>query len=226
MKTIFRSLILLIVAQIGLSPAPALARPAEAPAGPVTSIAEARNLAPGTMVTLDGVVSTPSGAFESSFSDKGFGLQDGSAGIYVGTQFKVNGAAGKHARVTGTLKNQSGLLVVVPAAPADVRLHGNGPAIAPLPVQTGAVGEATQGRIVRIQGKITQAPQSDAPYGFKFTVNDGSGDIVIFINTQTRIAMRGLTMGKELRITGFSSQYDTHFEIDPRSPADISAAKS
>ena len=49
----------------------------------VISIAEARALPLGTVVTVDGSVTTPSGTFESSFFDKGFGLQDRSAGIYV-----------------------------------------------------------------------------------------------------------------------------------------------
>jgi len=35
------------------------------------------------VVVVDGSVTTPSAAFESSFFDKGFGLQDRSAGIYV-----------------------------------------------------------------------------------------------------------------------------------------------
>src|ERR1700689_4466143 len=100
---------------------------------------------------------------------------------------------------------------------------GLSPALA-LTGAAAAVGEATQGRIVRVHGQITQAPQSDAPYGFKFTVNDGSGDLVIFVNTQTGIGITGLAMGKTLNVTGFSSLYDTHFEIDPRSPADLTAA--
>ena len=47
------------------------------------SIAEARTLPLGTVVTVAGSVTTPSGAFESSFFDKGFGLQDHTAGIYL-----------------------------------------------------------------------------------------------------------------------------------------------
>ena len=46
-------------------------------------IATARTLPLGTVVTVDGSATTPSGAFESSTFDKGFGLQDRSAGIYV-----------------------------------------------------------------------------------------------------------------------------------------------
>lgn len=34
----------------------------------------------------------------------------------------------------------------------------------PLPVATGAVGEATEGKLVRIRGTITQPVENDLPY--------------------------------------------------------------
>ena len=198
----------------------------------VISIAEVRKLPPGSSVKVYGVVSTPSGAFESSFYDKGFGLQDQSAGIYISTQTLFNMAKPpKRAYVTGVLKDQSGLLVIVPADTAAVQFPigfvnpADAATIAPKPLKTADVGEANEGWIVQVSGKITQAPASDAPYGFKFSVDDGSGEALIFVNVQTGIAMSSITAGQTVSVTGFSSQYDTHHEIDPRSPADITAAK-
>jgi DNA/RNA endonuclease YhcR with UshA esterase domain len=191
------------------------------PATHVISISQARALLPGTVVTVDGSVSTPSGAFESSFFDKGFGLQDRSAGIYVSLQTDLGVAPRRQARVTGTLQNSFGLLILVPADPSDVKLHGAGPKVQAQWVTTGAVGEATEGRIVRVVGTITQAPTSDLPFGYKFFVDDGSGELQIFVNTQTGIDLSGLSLGQTVSVTGFSSQFDTHYEIDPRSPADI-----
>jgi DNA/RNA endonuclease YhcR with UshA esterase domain len=69
--------------------------------------------------------------------------------------------------------------------------------------------------------RVTQAPASDLPFGFKFFVNDGSGEVTIFVNTQTNIDLTGLTVGRLVAVTGFSSQFDTHYEIDPRFQADI-----
>jgi hypothetical protein len=185
------------------------------------SIAQARALPLGTVVTVDGSVTTPSGAFESSFFDKGFGLQDKSAGIFISLQTDLGVAPRAQARVTGTLQDSFGLLILVPAAPSDVKIHGAGPKVQPEFVATGAVGEATEGRIVRVVGTITQAPTSDLPFGFKFFVDDGSGELQIFINTQTGINVSGLMAGQTVSVTGFSSQFETHYEIDPRSPADI-----
>jgi hypothetical protein len=188
----------------------------------VISIAEARTLPIGTLVTVDGSVTTPSGAFYSSFFDYGFGLQDKSAGIFISQQTDPGVAPRRQARVTGTLQISAGLLILVPASPSDIKLHGTGPKVAAQWVTTGGVGESTEGRIVRVVGTITQAPSSDLPYGYKFFVDDGSGELQIFVNTQTGIDLSGLTVGQTVSVTGFSSQFETHYEIDPRFPADIS----
>lgn len=196
-------------------------------AGPhAISIAEARTLPLGTVVTVDGSVTTPSGAFESSFFDVGFGLQDKSAGIYVSLQTNLGVAPRQQARVTGTLQDSFGLLILVPSDPSDVKLHGTGRKVAARWVTTGGVGESTEGRLVRVVGTITQAPESDGDFGSKFFVNDGSGELQIFVNTQTGIDLSGLAVGQTVSVTGFSSQFDTHYEIDPRFPADISVPAS
>ena len=62
----------------------------------------------GTVVTVDGSVTTPSGAFESSTFDKGFGLQDRGAGIYVSVAVDPHLLPRTQVRVTGELRD-SGL---------------------------------------------------------------------------------------------------------------------
>lgn len=205
--------------------APVLLLSAAPPADLPIPIAAARGQPVGTVVTVEGMVSTPSGDFTSSFGDEGFGLQDHSAGLYVSLKDNPHLAPPTRVLVTGTLADHSGLLVIVPAGASDLKPLGRGAAVIPLPIKTAAVGEATEGRIVRVMGKISAQATSDAPYGFKFEVNDGSGAALIFVNVQTGIAMAGLTPGKTVRVTGFSSQYDTHYEIEPRGPADIAIRK-
>jgi hypothetical protein len=185
------------------------------------SIAKARTLPLGTVVTVEGTATTPSGAFESSFYDQGFAIQDRSAGIYVSVAVDPHVTPRARVRVTGTLRDSSGLRVLVPNDPAAVRVRGTGPTIHPRPLATAAVGESTEGLLVRVVATITRAPESDLPYGYKFFVDDGSGELTIFVNTQTGIDLTGLAVGQTVRVTGFSSQYDTHYEIDPRFPADI-----
>ncbi|MEU4250039.1 hypothetical protein AB0F15_21780 [Amycolatopsis sp. NPDC026612] len=184
-------------------------------------IAQARTLPLGTAVTVDGVATTPSGAFESSFFDTGFGLQDRSAGIYVSVAVDLGIAPRTRVQVTGTLRDSFGLRILVPDGPAAVVVHGKSPAVRPRLLPTGAVGESSEGRLVRVIATITRAPTPDPPYGAEFVVDDGSGELVIFVNTQTGIDLTGLAAGQTVGVTGFSSQFDTHYEIDPRFPADI-----
>jgi hypothetical protein len=187
----------------------------------VVPIARARALPLGTVVTIDGTATTPSGAFESSFFDKGFGLQDRSAGIYVSVATDPHVRPRDRVRVTGTLRDSFGLLVVVPDSAAMVTTHGEGPRVRPERRATGAVNESSEGRLVRVVARVTQAPAPDLPFGTKFFVNDGSGELTIFVNTQTGIDLGGLAVGRLVGVTGFSSQFDTHYEIDPPFPSDI-----
>jgi hypothetical protein len=192
-----------------------------ASAKPPLSIAQARSLPLGTTVTVDGSVTTPSGAFESSFFDVGFGLQDATGGLYVSLQTDLGVAPRAQARVTGVLQDSFGLLLLIPADPAAVKPHGAGPRVAPLRVSTSAVSEATEGLLVEVVGTVSQAPTNDLPFGFIFAVNDGSGAVQIFVNVQTGIDVSGLTVGQPIRVIGFSSQFADHYEIDPRSPSDL-----
>ncbi|ALG10866.1 hypothetical protein [Kibdelosporangium phytohabitans] len=213
----FRTLLFASLMTFTLVAPPAVA---SQPATAVSSIAKARTQPPGTVVTVSGTVTTPSGAFESSFFDKGFGLQDAGAGIYVSTPGNLDAVPGRRARVTGTLKDSFGFLVLVAS---EVDLGRTGPHVTPRWVPTARVGERTEGLLVRVAGRISQAPISDLPYGHKFWIDDGSGEVQIFVNTQTGIDVGPLELGQVVVVTGLSGQFDTHYEVLPRSPRDVRA---
>jgi hypothetical protein len=187
----------------------------------VISIAEARSLPLGTVVTIDGSVTVPSGAFSSSTFDQGFAIQDRTGGIYVSTADNLGFELRQQVRVTGTLADTvlPGLLVLVDAT--DVKAHGTGPKVQPLPVATGDVNEATEGTLVRIMGTITQPVINDLPFGFIVVVNDGSGEIHVFVCASTGIDVSGLSPDQTIEVTGFSGQFADSFEVDPRVQSDI-----
>lgn len=192
------------------------------PAEPKTiSIAEARSLPLGTVVTIDGVVTVPSGAFSSSTFDQGFAIQDRTGGIYISVPDNLGLTLRQQVRVTGTLADTvlPGLLVLVDVT--EVKVHGSGPKIAPLPVATGAVGETTEGKIVTITGTITQPIVNDLPFGFIVFINDGSGEVHSFVAASTGIDVSALSPGETIEVTGFSGQFANDFEVDPRTQADI-----
>ena len=185
------------------------------------TIADARSLPLGTVVTIDGVVTVPSGAFSSSTFDQGFAIQDRTGGIYVSAPDNLGFTLRQQVRVTGKLADTvlPGLLVLVDVT--DVKAHGSGPKVPPLPVATGAVGEATEGKLVTITGTITQPIVNDLPFGFIVFVNDGSGEVHSFVCASTGIDVSGLSPGQTVEITGFSGQFASDFEVDPRIQADI-----
>jgi len=185
------------------------------------SIAAARALPLGSRVTVEGTVSTPSGAFASSFFDAGFGVQDDRAGIYVSLQTDLHLVPGDRVRVTGVLADSFGLLVLLPDDPGDVERRGHQRPPEARRVATGAVGESTEGLLVTVKAKITRAPAADDDFGFKLFVDDGSGELQIFVNLQTGIDVSALALGERVKITGFSSQFEADFEIDPRFPQDV-----
>ena len=177
------------------------------PADPKTiSIAEARSLPLGTIVTIDGVVTVPSGAFSSSTFDQGFAIQDRTGGIYVSVPDNLG----------FTLRQQVRVVDVT-----DVKAHGSGPKVQPLPVATGDVGEDTEGQLVTITGTITQPVINDLPFGFIIFINDGSGEVHAFVCASTGIDVSGLSPGQTIEVTGFSGQFADDFEVDPRTQSDI-----
>src|SRR5689334_4394647 len=187
----------------------------------VISIAEARALPLGTVVTIDGSVTVPSGAFSSSTFDQGFAIQDHTGGIYVSVPDNLGFGLRQQVRVTGELADTvlPGLLVLINVT--DIKAHGSGPKVQALPVATGAVGEATEGKLVRIRGTITQPIVNDLPFGFIIFINDGTGEVHSFVNASTGIDVSGLSQGQTIEVTGFSGQFDTSYEVDPRFQDDI-----
>jgi DNA/RNA endonuclease YhcR with UshA esterase domain len=183
------------------------------------SIAEARSLPVGTVVTIDGSVTVPSGAFSSSTFDQGFAIQDHTGGIYASVPDNLGFGLRQQVRVTGELADSSGLLILINVT--DIKAHGSGPKVNALPVATGAVGEATEGKLVRIRGTITQPIFNDPPFGSIIFINDGSGEVHSFISASTGIDVSGLSAGQTIEVTGFSGQFGAAFEVDPRTQDDI-----
>jgi hypothetical protein len=186
------------------------------------TIGQARALPLGSVVTIEGTVTTPSGVFASSFFDEGFAVQDKTAGIFVSfPDTNIHVRPPQRVRVTGVLKDSSGLLVIAPANVKGVKAKGRDEPVRPTWVRTGSVGESTEGSLVRAVGVITQGPIDDLPFGHKFFIDDGSGEITVYVNRGTRVNVRPLAVGQLIQVTGFSSQFTDHYEIDIRGRQDL-----
>ena len=189
------------------------------------SIADARDLPLGTVVTVQGTVTVPSAGFTSSTFDRGFAIQDSTAGIYVSSTFDPGLNLLQRARVTGTLDDDGfGLLVIRPASPADVvKLFGLG-FVGADHVATGDVSEDTEGLLIEVEGTITRGPTNDLPFGYSVFVDDGSGETQIFIPASTGInpfRLPYVQVGKRIKARGFGGQFLAQYEVLPRVLTDI-----
>jgi hypothetical protein len=186
-----------------------------------TPIGEARAMPLGTVVTVEGTVTVPSGLLASGGSlDEGFAIQDRTGGIYVSVATNLGLTLRQRVLVTGQLANSNGFLILVPATTSAVELRGRGPRVRPLWLRTGSVGAANQGLLVRVVGTITQPLAPDPPFGTQIVVDDGSGPLRIFVNTSTGIDLSTFAPGQLLSVTGLSDEFQTP-EIDPRFQADL-----
>ena len=207
-------LVLLLSSAPRLTAQPAPATPAYIP------VAEARQQAQGT-VTVLGLVTVPSGDFHSSSEDEGFAVQDQTGGIWVSLKKDLGLKAGQRVEVTGTLGTSAGKLQLTADPSAVKRLPGNG-----LRIATGHVGTATLGFLITVEGKVTQAVEKDLPYGYKLFIDDGSGAAQIYLNKSTDIDPKSplFHVGSRIRVTGFGNQYNSTYEVDPRSQRDLQKA--
>lgn len=177
-------------------------------------MAAARLQTVGTAVSVEGVVTVASGAL-----DEGYAVQDASGGIYVSRTLGAAVKAGDQVRVSGKIILPDSKQIAI--EPARIEALGKSSVPAPLEIKTGAVGPATEGRLIRVQGKIVADVEDDQPYGWKIYLDDGSGRLLVFVTTATRIDVKGLRAGHLLRVTGFSGRYEQHTEILPRGAEDV-----
>ncbi len=191
-----------------------------------SDIRDARALVAGSITTIKGTVTVPSGAFVSSTYDQGFAIQDKNGGIYISTQTNHRLKLGDTAEVTGALGQSYGLTIITPTSARSVVIKRDDDKVTPQRIATGKVNEASEGRLVIIRGVVSQAVASDLPYGYKFYVNDGSGEIQVFISTSCNLDLSQMSLGQKVSITGFSGQFDTTYEVQPRIQKDIKVLRS
>ncbi|MBL8470403.1 MAG: hypothetical protein KF778_10705 [Rhodocyclaceae bacterium] len=188
-------------------------------------IAQARALALGSLVLVEGYVSVEPGRFKSSSGDHGFAIQDASGGIYVSPAGRMQLATGSLMRVRGLIEDDGhGQIVLKPASPKAIKQIPGRHLPQAAPRRSGDIGAATAGLIVRVRGRVVAPPSADLPWGYKFHLDDGSGAVLVFVAASTHVdpLRPGFILpGALLEVRGFVGRYDEHYEILPRRRADI-----
>jgi hypothetical protein len=187
-----------------------------------TLISAVRTSPVGTQAEVEGLVTVPSGRFNSSTGDLGFAIQDGSGGVYVTTQATTDLPLGAWVRFDAELKVVSTQVMLTPIGAIE-RLAGSA-LVEPLDLATGSVDDDAGGRLVRVSGRVTRAVVTDLPYGHLAFIDDGSGEVKVFINIASGlpvIELAALTVGADVQVTGFVYKYDDVLEVSPRQATDL-----
>ncbi|MRG93164.1 DNA-binding protein [Polyangium spumosum] len=186
-------------------------------------MAEARALPANEYTQIEGFVSVPSGTYFSATGDFGFAIQDDTGGIYVSLLDPVNILIGSQVRVIGQVTQVSKQTVLVTNATGP-QVLGGVKEVMPKDVTAGDVGESTEGQLVRVKGKVSKDLVQEQFVGVRASVDDGSGEIQIFVCLQgdkPLIDTTKLTVGAEVEITGLVQQYFERYEIAPRGAVDL-----
>jgi hypothetical protein len=201
------------------SPTPS---PTSTPVAPI-SIANARSMPDGSIVTVEGVSLTA-----SDFSDGGGYVVDTSAGIAV---LLTDGSfsRGRRLQVTGTLDDRYAQRTIRSSAATILDL---GPAAEPLPADasTGSVGEGQEGILIEVTGVIASSATTLSS-GVAWDLDDGSGVARVLVGTTTGIDTSSWARGVGLTLIGVVGQRDSSgsgtagYRIQPRDPADILAVE-
>lgn len=188
-------------------------------------IADARALAVDETATIEGYVTVAPGTFNSAIGDQGFAIQDETGGIYVSVPDALDFGLGEHVRVSGRLAQVAQFTTLI-ADTDDVEVQAGSMDVEPRSVATGEVGEANEGELIEVGGTITQMVMDDSPYGFKVYVDDGSGEIQVFVHIVDGVPVIDLsllTLGETISTVGLSAQYEETYEVTPRMTNDLQA---
>ncbi len=193
--------------------------PSPTPAPPLMTIAEARAMPDGSEIRVAGITLTA-----SNFHEGGGYLADATGGIAV---LVTDGAfeRGIALTVEGTVDDRYAQRTIrVDAADLAIGAPQVGPD--PATVDTGAVGEPMESRLIGLTGVVQGSPTSLSA-GLAFEVDDGSGPIRVLIGPGTGVQTAGWHAGATLFLTGVVGQRDSSgtgsegYRVQPRDAGDV-----
>ena len=177
-----------------------------------TTIENARKLPRYTKVIVSGIVSSTPGIFsEKYFYISGSGIQVYSSEakfpvLNIGDRIKV---AGRLSEIGGEKR------ILLDNAKSDIEIVSHDNLLEPKIIQTGDVGESTEGYLATIEGTVTQV-RNDV-----FFVDDGTGQVKIYIKPLTEIEKPEIEKGDRITVTGQISRTSSGYRILPRFQSDI-----
>ncbi|WP_258881578.1 OmpL47-type beta-barrel domain-containing protein [Paenibacillus sp. sptzw28] len=179
------------------------------------TIAEARSKAAGTLVTLEGVVTTEPGAFGS----QAFYLQDATGGIYV-----FQSLSGFHQGDIVKITAPTAVFNTELELTDPVEIAKTGTSALPAAAPANAVTNDNQGQLVELSGVTISSIVSASPAGsFEFDAVNGSVSNHIRVDARTGLTQSTFPYhaGQTVNIQGIASIFKGVFQLKPRGLSDF-----
>ena len=177
------------------------------------SISEVKNLAKGIWVRVRGFVSTP----PKVLSDKVFYIFSEESGIQIysskGDFPEIN--SGDFVEIVGKTSEANNEKKINIYSTDNIEILDADFPPEPKIIKTGEINEALEGSLVKIEGQVSRSA------GNVFYVNDGSGEIKIYIRSATGIKKPKTLKGTWVAIAGIVSETSTGYRILPCFQEDV-----
>jgi hypothetical protein len=206
-------------------PTPSPTTPPVPPPPPGTlSIGDARRLPIGRTVSVAGVVTAEAGRLGTPPL---IAIQDASGGIVVRIPDGVAAPRrGDKVEVRGSLADPYGQLELRPAA-GGIRTAGAGSLPEPIPADATSLGEALEGRLVTVHGKVEARPTKSTSGDITFFVASTGGKVRIVADASSGLTADSVTAGAIYDIVGIAGQRASRkgvpdgYRVWPRGAGDL-----
>jgi DNA/RNA endonuclease YhcR with UshA esterase domain len=206
----------LITSAVQIANVPAETLPEEGnPIPNEITVAEARSLAEGTIVTLEGIVTTEPGAF----GGQAFYLQDETAGIYV-YQNLSGFHQGDTVKITAPLAIYNTELELTDP----IAMEKTGTSSLPALLQVTTVNDTNQGQLIQLQDVTIHNIVSASPAGsFEFDAVSGSVSTHVRVDARTGLSLSDFSYleGQVVHVQGVAAIFKGVFQLKPRGISDL-----
>ena len=162
-------------------------------------------------IKISGIVSTPPEIFSNQvFYISGSGIQ-----IYSYEAKILNLNVGDEVEIIGRISEVGGEKRILIDKSEDVKIISSDNLVESKIVSTGDINEIVEGHLVIVEGKVART-KNDV-----FYLDDGSGEVKIYLKPQTGIIKPEIEKGDWMVITGQVSQTSLGYRILPRFQGDV-----
>ena len=180
-----------------------------------TDIKDIEHFTKYSRVKVSGIVSTPPGIFaDNIFYLSGSGIQ-----IYSYEAGILKIELGDEIEIIGRVSEVGGEKRILLDKSEDIKIISRDNLVEAQLTSTGNINESVEGYLIMAEGKVSQVKKD------VFYLDDGSGEIKIYIKPHTEIEKPKIKIGDWMVITGQVSQTSTGYRILPRFQGDIKLSR-